>query len=100
MKDWQEKYPKTWEKFCEYMIDKIKWHWLLLVSHGILDFDSMFGHLLKFFSENGIIIEMSYDSVQEKMCYYVAESGFELSDIPLYTDIEACENALEIMEGK
>ncbi len=105
MKIWAEKYPKTWEKFViqltnsdshifEYDIhEPNKWEEIFNVP-----FATLFGHLLKFFSENGVEIErlVYYHGGKYIPSYHVKTDFFLFGDFD--TPEEAVEKAFEISE--
>ena len=101
MKDWREKYPKTWEKFRKYYLNAEGI--VYIYCEGGATFDSLFGHLLKFFSENGIEIERyveAKDIITYCTTFWYERGGYYKNTGNFNTAIEACEKALEIREGK
>ena len=101
MNNWQEKYPKTFRDFEGWLVDKYELEMNFELTLRTSDFDCAFGHLLKFFSENGIEIERNIiDANDIRYDVSLLNHYYRHIEGNLKTPEEACEKAFKILEGK
>ena len=90
------KHKRAWRAFRDYLH---KTHQMLPEDK---DFDSLFGHFIKFFSEHGIEIERIIDS--EKVVYSLWSNTLKVDDLINLPDFDTPElavaKAMEILNGR